>query len=139
MFVKAQEKKTLAKIFIEAMKVEKDIASISSSQGNEENKTFSSEKNIKKKGILRMDTEKKNKETTDIASMQRVIKQLTHELIDLKKGKGEGKKHFKPFMKKRTDSAPQILPHRALISKIMQWIIYVALIMRIILRENVPN
>ena len=43
-------------------------------------------------------------------SMQRVIKQLTNEIIYLEKNKGEGKKPLKPFMKKRTDSAPQIPP-----------------------------
>ena len=94
MFVKARENRTLAENFIEDMKVEKDIASISSSQGNEENKPSSSEKNTKKKGILRMDTEKKDKEPTDMASMQRVIKQLMNDIIDLKKNKGEGKKPF---------------------------------------------
>jgi hypothetical protein len=41
-------------------------------------------------------------------SMQRVLKQITNELIDLKKRKGEGKKPFKPFMKKRTYSTPPI-------------------------------
>jgi hypothetical protein len=45
-----------------------------------------------------------------MASMQRVIKQLTNDIIDLKKNNGEGKKPFKPFMKKRTYSAPQIPP-----------------------------
>ena len=45
-----------------------------------------------------------------MASMQRVLKQITNELIDLKKRKGEGKKLFKPFMKKRMDSAPPIPP-----------------------------
>ena len=75
------------------------MASISSHQGNEENKPSSSQKNTKKnKGIPRTDTEKKDKEPTDMESMQRVIKQLTNELIDLKKSKGEGKKPFKPFM-----------------------------------------
>ena len=110
MFVKAQLKRTLADNFIEALQVEKDIASISSSQGNEENKPSSSENPIKKKGILKTNTEKKDKEPTDMASLQRVLKQITNELIDLKKSKGEGKKPFKPFMKKRIDSAPPIPP-----------------------------
>ena len=110
MFVKARQKRTLAENFIKALQVEKDIASISSSQGNEENKPSSSEKTIKKKGILKTDTEKKDKEPTDMASMQRVLKQITNELIDLKKRKGEGKNPFKPFMKKRTYSAPPIPP-----------------------------
>jgi hypothetical protein len=52
MFVKAREKRTLAEKFVEAIKVEKDLESISSHQGNEENKPSSSEKRIKKnKGI----------------------------------------------------------------------------------------
>ena len=76
MFVKAWQKRTLAENFIEALQVEKDIASIASSQGNEENKPSSSEKPIKKKGILKTDTEKKDKEPTDMASMQRVLKQI---------------------------------------------------------------
>ena len=45
-----------------------------------------------------------------MASMQRVIKQLTNDIIDLNKNKGEGKKPFKPFMKKRTYFVPQIPP-----------------------------
>ena len=57
-----------------------------------------------------MDTEKKDKEPTDMASMQRVIKQLMDELINLKKSKGEGKKHFNPFTKKRIDFVPQLPP-----------------------------
>ena len=102
MFVKARQKRTLAENFIEALQVEKDIASIASSQGNEENKPSSSEKPIKKKGILKTDMEKKDKEPTDMASMHRVLKQITNELIDLKKSKGEEKKPFKPFIKRRT-------------------------------------
>ena len=57
-----------------------------------------------------MNTEKKDKETTDMESRQRVIKQLTNDIIDLKKNKGEGKKPFKPFMKKMTDFVPQLPP-----------------------------
>ena len=41
MFVKEREKRTLAENFLEAIKVEKDLASISSHQGNEENKPSS--------------------------------------------------------------------------------------------------
>ena len=41
---------------------------------------------------------------------QRVIKQFTNEITDLKKNKGEGKKPFKPFLKKKIDSSPQIPP-----------------------------
>ena len=46
-----------------------------------------------------------------MASMQTwVVKKLMNDIIDLKKNKGEGNKTFKPFMKKRTDSAPRIPP-----------------------------
>ena len=54
MFVKAREKRTLAELFLEDIKVEKYLASISSHQGNEENKPSLSEKSIKKnKGIFK--------------------------------------------------------------------------------------
>ena len=46
----------------------------------------------------------------DMESMQRVIKQFTNEIIDLNHNKGEGKKPFKPFLKKKTNSTPQIPP-----------------------------
>ena len=49
--------------------MEKEIASIASSQGNEENKPSSLEKPIKKKGILKTNIEKKEKEHIDMASM----------------------------------------------------------------------
>ena len=87
------------------------MALISSHQGNEENKPSSSKKN---KGILILDVEKKEKEPMDMERMQRVIKNLTNDIIDLKKNKGEGKKPFKPFMKKMTNSAPQIPPTLAI-------------------------
>ena len=45
-----------------------------------------------------------------MASVQRVLKQITNELIDLKKSKGEGKKPFKPFIKRRTESTPPLPP-----------------------------
>ena len=45
-------------------------------------------------------------------SMQQMIKKLTDEIIYLKKNNGEGKKPFKPFIKRRTniDTSPQIPP-----------------------------
>ena len=45
-----------------------------------------------------------------MARMKRVIKKLITDIIDLEKNKGEGKKPFKPFMKKMTYSSPQIPP-----------------------------
>ena len=48
----------------------------------------------------------------DMESMQNIIKQITREIIDLKKNKGELNKPFNPFLKKRikTNSTPQISP-----------------------------
>ena len=43
MFVKAREKRTLVENCIEVIKVEKELASISSHQGNEENKPHKEE------------------------------------------------------------------------------------------------
>lgn len=81
MFVKVREKRTLAKKILEAIKVEKDLASISSHQGNEENKPSSSEKNTKKnKWILITDANKRDKEPMDIESMKSVIMQLTNDI-----------------------------------------------------------
>ena len=75
MFVKGKEKRTLEENFLEAIKVEKDLESISSHQGNEENNPSSSEKSIKKKKIIsKSDSEKKDKEPTYMESLQRVIK-----------------------------------------------------------------
>ena len=78
MFVKDREKRTLVENFVEVVKVEKDLSSISSHQGSKESKSSSLEKSIKKnKGILKSDSPKKDKETTNMESMKRAIKQLT--------------------------------------------------------------
>ena len=50
--------------------MEKDLASISSHQGNEEHKPSTSKKSTKKnKGVPRSDAEKKEKDLTDMESM----------------------------------------------------------------------
>ena len=43
-------------------------------------------------------------------SMQRIIKQITNGIIDMKKNNGEGKKPFNPFLKKKTNTytPPQV-------------------------------
>ena len=113
MFVKGKEKKTLVENFLEAIKVEKYLASISSHLGNEESNASSLDQNIKKsKGISKSKSDKKDKDLMDMESMKRIIKKLTNEIIDLKKNKGEGKKPFKMFLKNKTntDSPSQITP-----------------------------
>ena len=95
----------------EAIKVEKDITCISIHIGNEENKASTSDKKGKKgKWISKLESKKKDKDPIDMESMQQMIKQLTNEIIDLK-NKGEGKKPFKPFFKKKTNTdTPPLTP-----------------------------
>ena len=83
--------------YLNAIKFEKDLAAISNHLGNEENKYSTSDNNGKRnKGTSKMDSYKKEKEPTDMDSMQRMIKQLTNEIIDLKNSTGEGKKSVNP-------------------------------------------
>ena len=87
------------------------MENISNHKKNDEGKSSTFEKNgNKKKGASKMGSNKKEKDPKDMDSMQWMIKQLMNEIIDLKKTKGEGKKPFKPFIKKRTntDAPPQI-------------------------------
>ena len=70
MFVKAREKRTLEEKFLEAIKVEKGLASISSHRGNKEINPSLSEKVIKKnKGISKSNSEKNKKEPADMEIM----------------------------------------------------------------------
>ena len=115
---------------------------ISSHWGSEERKASSSNKNAKKsKGISKENSNKKDKDLRDTQSMQRVIKQQTNEIIDLKKNKGEGKKPFNPFLKKKTntDSTLKSLLLWALIWKIMLWKIIVVHIMQTIQKDHALN
>ena len=61
--------------FQHAIKVDKDLASISSHPGNEENKDYTSEKNGKKgKEISKPESKKKDKDPTNMESMQWLIR-----------------------------------------------------------------
>ena len=94
-------------------KVDKYMASISSHLRNEENKASTSERNGKKgQTISKSEANKKDKDPTDMESMQQMIKQLTNEIIYINKNKGEEKKPFKPLFKKKinTDTPPPIPP-----------------------------
>ena len=64
MFVKTKEIRTLVENFVESIKVEKDLATISTHLGNEESEAFTLEKNGKK-----------NKEI-ELGGKDRVILQL---------------------------------------------------------------
>ena len=81
---------------MEAIKVEKDLATISTHLGNEESEASTSQKNGRK-----------NKETKS-GGKDRVIFQLQNEIMNLKRNKGEWKKPFKKKTNKNT--SPQIPP-----------------------------
>ena len=70
MFVKGKEKRTLVENLLEAIKVGKYLATISSHRGNEESNPSLSEKSIKKnKGISKIHSENKDKYPTYIEIM----------------------------------------------------------------------
>ena len=81
---------------MEAMKVEKDLATISHHPRNEESEASTYKKNGKK-----------NKET-ESDGIDRVILQLHNDIMNLKRSKGEGKKPVKK--KTNTNTSPQIPP-----------------------------
>ena len=87
MFVKRTEIRTLEKKIEEAIKVEKDLASISTHWGNEESEASTSKKNGKK-----------NKEV-ESDGKDMVILKLHNEITSLKRSKREGKK----LIKKKTN------------------------------------
>ena len=83
MFVKRKEIGTLEDNFEEAIKVEKDLASISIHQGNEESEASTSWKYGKKNKEVKLDRK------------DMVIMQLQSEITNLKRNKREGKKPIK--------------------------------------------
>lgn len=83
MFVKRKEIRTLEENFEESIKVVKDLASISTHQGNEESETSTLEKHGKK-----------NKEVKS-GGQDVVIMQLQSEITTLKRSKKEGNKPIK--------------------------------------------
>lgn len=103
MFVKRENKQTLAENLEEAIKVEKYLGAISKHLENEENNAFTPEKNGKK-----------NNQTSKIDSNEKykVILQLQNEIMNIKRNKGEGKSPFKLFIQKSTnvDTHPHVPP-----------------------------
>ena len=83
MFVKRKEVRTLEENFEEAIQIEKDLASISFHQDNDESEASTSEKQGKKNKELKSDGK-------DV-----VIMQLQSEITSLKRSKREGKKSIK--------------------------------------------
>ena len=99
MFLKQTHKTTLQDNFTEAIRVEKDLTSW---KGNQENDKPSSSRDP-----VKTHTHRRDQDAFDIEGLQRMFKQLSNEIIDLKKSSGEGtsgrglfrfpdKKHFPP-------------------------------------------
>ena len=116
------EIRTLEENFEEAIKIEKDLASISTHQGNEESEASTLEKQGKKNNELKLDGK-------DV-----VIMQLQSEITNLKRNKREGKK---PIKKKNTSH--QIPTTSGLTWKTMPWTTFVMHIMQIIKRQVVQG
>ena len=125
MFVKRKEIRTLEENFGEAIKVEKDLASISIHQGNEESEASTLEKNGKK-------NKEKESDWKD-----RVILQLQSEIMNLERNKGDGKKLVKKKINKNTSLKSLLL--QELTWKTMRWTTFVVHIMQIIQRNIVQS
>jgi hypothetical protein len=82
MFVKQKEKTTLQGNFAEAIRVEKDIANLKVNQGND--------KPSSSKNPIKTHMDRKEQDAFDIEGLQRVVKQLSNEIISLKNNSGEG-------------------------------------------------
>jgi hypothetical protein len=95
MYVKISKKDTLEEAFQEALKFEKKMLSLKSS---------SNSKPSKDKGKIKIFASKsgEDKKTFDsmyMESLQRIIKNLSNDLVDLKRGNGEGYSNHKMFFK----------------------------------------
>ena len=82
MFVKQKEKTTLQGNFAKAIKVEKDMSTLKVNQGNN--------KSINVRNLAKHHGDRKDQNSFDMDGLQRLVKQLSNEIIDLKKNSGEG-------------------------------------------------
>ena len=87
MWVKMVGKTTLGEIFDEAIKVEKDISSLGENPGSGENKDQPPP--MKNNKEIKLNKEGKEKETTKIKSLHRMLKELTNTMIDLNRNTRE--------------------------------------------------
>jgi hypothetical protein len=76
-FVKQKEKTMLQGNFVEAIKVEKYMASLKVNQGND--------KSINVRNLAKPHVDRKDQDSFDMEGLQRVVKQLSNEIIDIKK------------------------------------------------------
>ena len=85
MFVKRAAKPTLIETFDEAIKVEKDMSAIKTNPRVDTDSASSSRKKSESPSKT-TNPDKKGQDALDLDSLQRVIKKLSNEIIDLKKG-----------------------------------------------------
>ena len=89
MFVRQKAKLTLAENFEEAIKVEKDVTATNANLGVDTDSASSSWKKTDSPTKTAASSDKKGQDALDLDSLQRVIKKLSNEIIDLKKGTSE--------------------------------------------------
>lgn len=100
MFVKQDQKTTLQGNFAEAIRVETNLVSLKVNEGNDKPSTS--------RTPIKTHTDRRGQDAFDIEGLQRMVKQLFNEIIDLKKNSGEStlgrgffrfldKKHFSPI------------------------------------------
>ena len=88
------EKDTLKETFDEAIKVEKEMSSLSTNPKSREKK---GNRPLKKNKEIKLNNKGKEKESSEIESFQRMVKELTNIVIDFKRNNGESsRKPIKP-------------------------------------------
>jgi predicted Mrr-cat superfamily restriction endonuclease len=106
MFIKNVEKSTLEESFQESLKVEKNMLSLKGNPGVE-----SSKDNVKsKEAMYKPSKDKKNYDSMDMETLQRIVKKISNELIDLKKNGAEGSSSSKNFFRFPPNKDKSTLP-----------------------------
>jgi hypothetical protein len=95
MCVKNYENDTLEEYLQEALKFEKKLLSLKGSSNSEPSK----DKGKSKISASKCGEDKKTSDSMDMESLQRIIKKLSNELVDLKRGNGEVSSNHKIFFK----------------------------------------
>lgn len=101
------KKSMLEENFELAIKFEEGMSSLGNKINNEENKSGMSSKKSMIQNPNSFDT--KDKDSTNLTNLHKVIQKLSNEVLDLKKAKGEdasGKKYYKPYHKPRNQTPP---------------------------------
>lgn len=95
MFVNQAQKTTLQGNFAEAIRVEKDLASLKVNNGND--------KPSSSRAPVKTHTDRRDQDSFDIERLQRVVKQLSNEIITVKKNMGEctSRRGFFRFLDKK--------------------------------------